>query len=88
MNEDVRNAKHQEHFICTNYQFVKLVTRQKIMSLQFNRIEQCCAAHIVHSCQLSTMLNNIVETEWHVTILLTIVDNLEQCGQHNIVQSC
>ena len=26
-------------------------TRQKIMSLQFNRIEQCCAAHIVYSCQ-------------------------------------
>ena len=26
-------------------------TRVKIMSLLFNRIEQCCAAHIVHTCQ-------------------------------------
>ena len=26
-------------------------TRPKIMSLQYNRIEQCCAAHVVHSCQ-------------------------------------
>ena len=25
--------------------------RQKIMSLQFNRIEQCCTAHIIDSCQ-------------------------------------
>ena len=33
------------HFLlCTS------CTRQKIMSLQFNRIEQCCAAHIVYSC--------------------------------------
>ena len=23
----------------------------KIMSLKYNKIEQCCAAHIVHSCQ-------------------------------------
>ena len=43
----------------------------------------CCQQH------LSTILNNnIVETESGVTILFNIVDNCEQCGQQNIVQSC
>jgi hypothetical protein len=37
---------------------------------------------------LSTILNNIVEPESGVAILFNIVDNCEQCGQHNIVQSC
>jgi hypothetical protein len=37
---------------------------------------------------LSTILNNIVEPESGVTILFNIVDNCEQCGQQNIVQSC
>ena len=27
------------------------------------------------------MVNNIVEAEWHVTMLCNVVDNLEQCGQ-------
>ena len=41
------------------------------------------------SCShLSTILNNIVESESGVTILFNIVDNCEQCGQQNIVQSC
>jgi hypothetical protein len=33
-------------------------------------------------------LNSIVEPESGVTILFNIVDNCEQCGQQNIVQSC
>ena len=37
---------------------------------------------------LSTILNNIVEPESGVTILFNIVDNCEQYGQQNIVQSC
>ena len=37
---------------------------------------------------LSTILNNVVEPESGVTILFNIVDNYEQCGQQNIVQSC
>jgi hypothetical protein len=36
----------------------------------------------------STILNNIVEPESGVTILFNIVDNCEQCGLQNIVQSC
>ena len=59
-------------------------TRLKMLSLLFNRIEQCFAAHVVHACQL-TILNNIVEPESGVTILFKIVDNCEQCGQQNIV---
>jgi hypothetical protein len=44
----------------------------------------CCP----HCSHLSTILNNIVEPESGVTILFNIVDNCEQCGQQNIVQSC
>ena len=44
---------------------------------------QCCVAHVVHS-----ILNNIVDPESCVTMLNNIVDNIEQCGQHNIVQGC
>jgi hypothetical protein len=44
-----------------------------------------CCPRCLH---LSTMLNNIVEPESGVTILFNIVDNCEQCGQQNIVQSC
>ena len=44
----------------------------------------CCP----HCSHLSTILNNIVEPESGVTILFNIVDNYEQCGQQNIVQSC
>jgi hypothetical protein len=44
-----------------------------------------CGPHCSH---LSTILNNIVEPELGVTILFNIVDNCEQCGPHNIVQSC
>jgi hypothetical protein len=41
-----------------------------------------CCSH------LSTILNNVVEPESGVAILFNIVDNCEQCGQQNIVQSC
>ena len=37
---------------------------------------------------LSHIIMNIVEPESGVTMLNSIVDNCEQCGQHNIVQSC
>ena len=65
---------------------VQRSTRQKTPSPLLNRIEQCFAAHVVHT--LSTILNNIVEPESGVTILFNIVDNCEQCWQQNIVQSC
>ena len=44
----------------------------------------CCP----HCSELLTILNNVVEPESGVTILKNIVDNCEQCGQQNIVQSC
>ena len=62
-------------------------TRVKMLSLLFNRIEQCFA-NCPHCTHLSTILNNIVEPESGLTILFNIVDNCEQCGQQNIVQSC
>ena len=52
-----------------------------------NRLEQCCAANIVHSC-MSTVLFSVVIPDLDTTILFHIVDNCEQCGQINIVQSC
>ena len=36
-----------------------------------------------HSSQLPTIVNNIVESESGVTMLNNIVDNCEQCRQHN-----
>ena len=45
-------------------------------------------SRIFDSLHLSTILNNTVEPESGVTILFNIVDNCEQCGQQNIVQSC
>ena len=41
-----------------------------------------------HCSQLSTILNNIVTPDSGSTILFNIVDKCEQCGPHNIVQSC
>ena len=38
--------------------------------------------------QLSTTLNDIVVAELGVTILLNVVDNYKQYGQHNIIQYC
>ena len=43
----------------------------------------CCS----HCSKLSKTLNNIVESELVVTMLNDIVDNSEQCGQKNFVQS-
>ena len=53
------------------------------MSPLFKMVEQCYMLPT-----LFTLVNNIVEPELGVTILFNIVDNCEQCGQHNIVQSC
>ena len=68
-------------YTAKNYELLKLVE---------NRIEQ----YVVHPT-LFDVVNNIeqvVEPESSpqsgVTILNNIVDNIEQCGQHNIVQSC
>ena len=44
----------------------------------------CCP----HCSRLLKILNNVVEPESDVTMLNNIVDNIEQCGQQNIVQSC
>jgi hypothetical protein len=46
-----------------------LPTRLKTLSPLFNRIEQCFAAHVVHTC------HNIVEPESGVTILFNVVGN-------------
>ena len=57
-----------------------------------NRMQQCCAARIVHSCQqyCSALLhliagwfrlNNAEQYCWQLQVLY------EQCGQHNIVAS-
>jgi hypothetical protein len=51
-----------------------------------NRIEQCLAAHIVHSCQqYSTILLHPIQAQQYCLILLT---SLKKRGQQNIVQSC
>ena len=52
-----------------------------------NRIAQYCAA-CPHCSMLSAILDNIVAPESGVTMLNNIVNNIEQCGQQNIVQSC
>ena len=44
----------------------------------------CCA----RCSQLSTIIFTIVTPDSGSTILFNIVDNCEQCGQQNIVQSC
>ena len=47
----------------------------------------CCP----HCSMLSTILNKMLglnHPQSGVTMLNNIVDNIEQCGQHNIVQSC
>ncbi len=38
--------------------------------------------------ELLTILSNIVEPKLDVTMLNNIADNIEQCGQQSIVQSC
>ena len=54
-----------------------------------NRIEQCCAVHIVQGCQQHwTSWWAWISLQSGVTMLNNIVDNLEQCGQQNIVQCC
>ena len=54
-----------------------------------NSIEQCFAANIVQYCQ-KYWASCWARISLHsgVTMLNNIVDNLEQCGQQNIVQCC
>jgi hypothetical protein len=51
-----------------------------------NRMQQCCAAHIVHSCQqyYSALLHLIADLRADLGSMNNIVDNYEQCGQHNM----
>ena len=69
-----------------------IYTQQKTHNLFWpdeNSIEQCFAAHIVQGCQQYwTSWWALISLQSGVTMLNNIVDNLEQCGQHNIVQSC
>ena len=54
-----------------------------------NSIEQCFAAHIVQGCrQYCSTLLHLIAGQFRLINLFSIVDNLEQCGQHNIVQCC
>ena len=69
------------------------VKMHNLFRVDENSLEQCCAAHIVQCCH--SLVNNIVQYcyTWlqansGSTMLNNIVDNIEQCGQHNIVQGC
>ena len=55
-----------------------------------NNNEQCFPAHIVQGFQqcFSTLLHLIDGYNSASTMLSNIVDNIEQCGQQNIVQAC
>ena len=80
-------------FCCDNWIKYVMYTGQKthkLFRVDENSIEQC-AAH-AHCSKLSTI---IVQYCWSwispqsgVIMLNNIVDNIEQCGQHNIAQSC
>lgn len=52
-----------------------LSLRGNFFRLQDNRISKCFAANIVHD--LSTILKNIVNPESGVTMLSSVVDNIE-----------
>ena len=56
-------------------------TQSTISNLHYDRIEDFFAANIA-------ILKNIVEPESGVRMLNNIVDNIEECGQQNIDQSC
>ncbi len=67
----------QFFYTTKNYHLFKVVE---------NRMQQCCAAHIVHSCQqYCSALLSLNQPQSGVTMLNNIVDNYEQYGQHNIV---
>ena len=54
-----------------------------------NRMQQRFAAHTLHSCQqYCSALLRLNQPQSGLTMLNNIVDNYEQCGQHNIVASC
>ena len=61
---------------------------QKSMSRDVeNTIKQCCAAHIVQCCKQYCSNYTRLWAGFRPNNLFRIVDNIEQCGQHNIVQS-
>ena len=55
-------------------------TQQKmnnLVSVDVNRIEQCFAAHIVHSCQqYSSALLHLIQAQQHCSILSTVQNNV------------
>jgi hypothetical protein len=54
INDVIQNRLLNSYFLLTSLSVLMgdtEYTRVKITSLLFNRIEQCCAAHIVHTCQ-------------------------------------
>ncbi len=54
-----------------------------------NSMQQCCAAHIVHSCQqYCSALLSLNQPAIRLNNAEQVVDNYEQYGQHNIVASC
>ena len=62
----------------------------ELLKVVENRIEQCCAAHIVEFCQQYIVQHCYTRLRawFRLNNLYNIVDNIEQCGQHNILQSC
>ena len=68
------------NYTAKNHEFLKVVE---------NRIEQCLLPTFFN---VVNNIDQVVEPESNpqsgVTMLNNIVDNIEQCGQHNIAQSC
>ena len=61
-----------------------LCTRQ--LRVVENRIKQCCAANLVQCSQ--RYCSGRLQAGFRLINLFSIVDNIEQCGQHKIVHSC
>jgi hypothetical protein len=72
-------------YLNTNTLLLHGKKRSGCCNIDENRIEQCFAADIVHSCQ---QYWTGVTPDSDSTILFNIVDKCEQRGQQNIVQSC
>jgi hypothetical protein len=73
-------TKHCSILLNSGLSIFKRVHGKKTPRPLLNRIEQCFADHIVHTCQQ--------QPESGVPTLFNIVYNCEQCGQQSIVQSC
>ena len=82
----IEQCGQQNTVQCCFHQVVRflLCTQQKTHNLFWpdeNRIEQCCAAHIVQGCQQHwTSWWAWITLQSGVTMLNNIVDNIEQCG--------